>query len=1011
MSISVSKIIDSNPATKKFTRYPLQLEIATVFTVLITVLGLSLVWYNYQESKKITLLAANDMFEQISALTAANIQQLYAPAEALVDLTAQLKIIETTATQQRESLLNYFFESLRLAEHISSIYIGYDNGAFFLVRAIRNDDAVRQSLGAPPQAGFAVNSITLSEGKSLQTYYYYTENGELLGSSGPQNADFDPRQRRWYQLAAETSKQISSGYYVFHSTNEVGTTIAQRSPNGRAVIGADITLRVLSTGFTAQKATPSSMLLAFNSEGILVASNSDLKVSKSNTSQAQEDPQQHVHLSKLDNTVVNTFYSIFQSGMKDGLLDFTAANQAWMGVISPLPIRSGREIYLAILAPQEELLAGIIEVRNNSVLISFGLLLLAVYAAWMLARRMSQSMRVLATEAEKIREFKLDTPFSMRSHIIEVDDLATTMTLMKSSIQQFIEISKSLSAEKDFDRLLENILMEARKVCNADGGAIILYDDEKQVANVSFAYNQRIDLHCGGTSKTEVPFAKIALPHNQESNLIEHQVVLNGSTIVIDDATQDTHFDCRYASERYARGDYHCRSLMSLPLRNRQDEIIGALELVNARSKSEDRIIEFKPEMVSYVQALSSQAAIALDNRRLLKAQKDLMDSFIQLIAGAIDAKSPYTSGHCQRVPELARMLAEAAHNSEKEPFKSFRLSGDEWYELHIASWLHDCGKITTPEYVVDKSTKLECVYNRLHEIRMRFEVLWRDIQIDHFKKLVGDAANKDNDKLDILLKQLQDDFAFVAECNVGGEFMAPARVERLKRLGSQTWLRHFDDHIGLSYEESMRKQREPAKSLPTEETLLADKQEHIVPRNDNRQPFGDNPHGFRMDVPENAFNYGELYNLSVARGTLTEEDRFKINEHIVQTIILLNKLPFPKELRRVPTWAGNHHETLIGSGYPRKLYAEDLSVPERIMAIADIFEALTASDRPYKKAKTLSESLRIMSFMRNDGHICPQLFNLFLASGIYRRYAQQFLSPEQIDDVDIVKFMSTATE
>jgi HD-GYP domain-containing protein (c-di-GMP phosphodiesterase class II) len=194
------------------------------------------------------------------------------------------------------------------------------------------------------------------------------------------------------------------------------------------------------------------------------------------------------------------------------------------------------------------------------------------------------------------------------------------------------------------------------------------------------------------------------------------------------------------------------------------------------------------------------------------------------------------------------------------------------------------------------------------------------------------------------------------------------------------------------------------------EETLLSDKPEHIVPRGDNGQPFGDNPYGFRMDVPENAFNYGELYNLSVARGTLTAEDRFKINEHIVQTIILLNKLPFPKELRRVPTWAGNHHETLVGSGYPRKLQAADLSVPERIMAIADIFEALTASDRPYKKAKTLSESLRIMSFMRNDGHICPQLFNLFLSSGIYRDYAQQFLSPEQIDTVDVSQFMSPST-
>lgn len=1005
MSAPVNQASNNHSTKKSITRFPLQLEIATVFTVLITILGLSLVWYNYQESKKATLLAANDMFEQIGKLTAANVQRLYKPAEALVALTAQLEVTESSAIQERESLLKYFFESLRLAEHISSIYVGYDNGGFFLVRAIRNDQAIRESLGAPEQAAFAVSSIQIETGSPSQTYYYFSDSGQLLGRSQAKATDFDPRQRPWYRQATKTPEQISSGFYVFFSTKEVGTTIAQRTPHGRAVIGADLTLQDLSAGLTLQKATPSSMILVFDQEQGLIASNSDLPIPQTNDKQKPTDPLR-LHLTQLNNDVINTFLGIFQSGTTAGNFNFTSAGQSWMGYLSPLPVRSGRKIYLTILAPQNELLAGIIKVRNTSVVISLGLLLLAVFAAWYIARRMSYSLRTLAAEAEKIREFKLDTPFSLRSHIIEVDDLAATMAVMKSSVQQFIEISKALSAEKDFDRLLENILLEARKVCNADGGSIILYDDETQSADVRFVYNQRSNMHYGGSSKNKVPFTKISLG-NQPSNLIEQHVALSGQTLVFDDVAEHKEMDCRHLSDRYDHGDYRCRSLLSLPLRNRQDEIIGILELVNARGTVDDRIIGFKPEIVSYVQALSSQAAISLDNRRLLKAQKDLMDSFIQLIAGAIDAKSPYTSGHCQRVPELARMLAEAAHNSDVGPFESFRLSDDEWYELHIASWLHDCGKVTTPEYVVDKATKLECVYNRLHEIRMRFEVLWRDAQIEHLKNLTSNADDNEKDKLATQLKQLQEEFEFIAECNVGGEYMAPERMERLKSIGSKTWLRYFDDRVGLSYEESVRKQRQPAKPLPTEETVLADKDEHIVPRDDNGRPFGDNPYGFCMDVPDNAVNYGELYNLSVARGTLTAEDRFKINEHIVQTIILLNKLPFPKELRRVPRWAGNHHETLVGSGYPRKLQAEDLSVPERIMAIADIFEALTASDRPYKKAKALSESLRIMSFMRNDGHICPRLFDLFLSSGIYQEYAQRFLSPGQIDDVDVSQFMA----
>jgi HD-GYP domain-containing protein (c-di-GMP phosphodiesterase class II) len=376
------------------------------------------------------------------------------------------------------------------------------------------------------------------------------------------------------------------------------------------------------------------------------------------------------------------------------------------------------------------------------------------------------------------------------------------------------------------------------------------------------------------------------------------------------------------------------------------------------------------------------------------------------VVAGAIDAKSPYTHGHCQRVPEIARMLAEAAHESDDGSLADFRLSEDEWYELHIASWLHDCGKVTTPEYVVDKATRLETIYNRIHEIRTRFELLWRDAEIEHLRALA--EKPEDRNRLETLLEdrfaQIRDDYAFVAECNSGETIMDEDRIARLRTIGAQTWKRHLDDRIGLSSDELERKQRRPAPELPVLEPLLADKIEHLIERDGS--PFGDNRHGFEMAVPEQLYNLGELHNLSVPRGTLTEEERFKINEHIVQTIEMLGRLPFPRELRRVPEWAGNHHEKLDGTGYPRRLSAERLSVPERIMAIADVFEALTAADRPYKAPKTLSQSLRIMAFFRDDGHICPELFELFLRSGTYLSYAEQYLEPEQIDEVDLGQFL-----
>jgi len=399
---------------------------------------------------------------------------------------------------------------------------------------------------------------------------------------------------------------------------------------------------------------------------------------------------------------------------------------------------------------------------------------------------------------------------------------------------------------------------------------------------------------------------------------------------------------------------------------------------------------------------------------RLIQARQEierLFTAITELIAGTIDAKSPYTGGHCKRVPELAKMLATAAHASTEDPFADFRMaSEDQWQEFNVAAWLHDCGKLTTPEYVVDKATKLETITNRIHEIRMRFEVLLRDAQIEAYRhRLAGDADDTIlQARLEETQQQIADDFAFVAECNIGGEFMADEKIDRLERIAALTWTRHLDDRLGISQDEARLKNRQPAPALPVVEHVLADKPEHIIPRT-NPDPFDGNTHGFNMPVPENQYNLGELYNLGIRKGTLSAEDRFKINEHIIQTILMLKRLPFPENMKHVAEIAGSHHETMIGTGYPRGLKKEAMSIPARITAIADIFEALTATDRPYKKPKTLSDALRIMGLMRDDQHIDADLFDLFLQSGVYLEYANQYLDHTQIGAVDIRAYLSTA--
>lgn len=387
-------------------------------------------------------------------------------------------------------------------------------------------------------------------------------------------------------------------------------------------------------------------------------------------------------------------------------------------------------------------------------------------------------------------------------------------------------------------------------------------------------------------------------------------------------------------------------------------------------------------------------------------SQKELMESFIKLIAQAIDEKSPSTANHCNRVPELSLMIAAAAEKSELPAFKDFKFNNaDERHEFRIAAWLHDCGKITTPECIVNKGTKLESIYNRIHEIRMRFEVLWRDAEITYYQQsLLYPLQNKP--LKEALIKQqlqLMRDFEFVAKSNIGSESMEDKDINRLQQISQQSWLRYFDDRLGLSPDEERRLQGKKQK-LPVKEMLLSNKIEHIIPRD---VPIIFNPKfGIKIHVPEHLYNLGEMYNLSITHGTLTSEDRFKINQHVISTISMLESLPFPPELMKVPRYASTHHETLNGTGYPRKLSAQDLSIPERILIIADIFEALTSADRHYKKAQPISVAIDILYYMALDHKVDMDIFKLFLSSGIYLQYAHQFLDQEQINEVNIGQYL-----
>ena len=509
-------------------------------------------------------------------------------------------------------------------------------------------------------------------------------------------------------------------------------------------------------------------------------------------------------------------------------------------------------------------------------------------------------------------------------------------------------IGIALSAERNRARLVETILLEAKNVCSADGGTLYIRTEEDQL-RFAMVHNDSLGIALGGQRGEKIAFAPLPL-RDPETGAENHSSVathsaLIGATIKVDDAYTAAEFDFSGARAFDSAHNYRSTSFLAIPLANSQGRVIAVLQLINARNPS-GRVVPFSTEQVQMVEALASQAGIALDNQILLQGQRDLLEAFIKLIATAIDAKSPYTGGHCERVPYLVEMLAKAVCATTQGPHADFTLSEDEWYELHIASWLHDCGKVVTPVHVMDKATKLETIGDRIDSVRGRFEVLLRDEEINHLQRTIAGEDPRASEKIrDTRQATLRDELSFLERCNVGGEFLDESDKLRIQKISQREYT-----------------------TGDTTSRILSDE---------------------------------EVSNLSISRGTLTEAERIIINGHMVQTIKMLEALPFPSNLRRVPEYAGGHHERMDGTGYPKGIYAGDMSTPARIMAIADVFEALTAQDRPYKVGKTLSESMSIMGKMKEFNHLDPDLFDLFVSSGVYRQYGTSFLPPSLIDEVD----------
>lgn len=523
-------------------------------------------------------------------------------------------------------------------------------------------------------------------------------------------------------------------------------------------------------------------------------------------------------------------------------------------------------------------------------------------------------------------------------------------------IKRLNAIGIALSAQKDQTKLLEMILNSARELTQADAGTLYMMEPNNDSLRFVMVHNDQLNIRLGGSSKPvgdNFPLIPLHLADGlPNKRMIVAWSVLNKTTVRVKDAYHEEGFDFSGTRAFDAKTGYRSQSFLTIPLLNHEGEVIAALQLLN-KCDNNGLTIAFDESDQDVAESLASQAAVALTNRRLIDELRTLFDSFAQVIASAIDAKSPHTGAHCRRVPEATLMLAEAANGAEFPGLEGFSMTDEDRYELKTAAWLHDCGKVITPHHIMEKSTKLETIVDRIHSIADRFEILRRDLEIAKLKEELAAAKQGkqlDNDRLDFyaqLETQLADSLAFLQVANTGGEFMADEKIARILRLSKQGWI----DLKG---------------------------QYHAL------------------------LNEDEVMNLSIRRGTLNQAERTIMEGHMVHTLAMLEQLPFPRHLQRVPEYAGGHHERMNGKGYPRGLTREQMSIPARIMGIADVFEALTAHERPYKKPMPLSQALTIMGRMVEDHHLDPDIFTLFVYKSVYLDYAKKHLRPEQIDTVDI---------
>lgn len=925
--------------------------IAGVCISIIILLSSVLIKVSINHSRAVTTSLTNDIISSYDEVLKGKIKLLAMPLATILDTLVFTDFVNSDLNVNDPVWLGTLAKTLANSPHLSTLYFGDDKGNSFAVRPIY-DAQDRTRLSTPDNA---VIMVDFNQFNGEQRRIVFDQEMAVINTFPYDNKNYDPRVRPWF-IEAQPGGEINvTEPYYFYFFKRPGITFSRRSLDDKSVIAADFTLDSLNEEMQALSYSENSKTFLFTAQENLLASNQTME---------SNNP-----------TIVTTLNDL---GLRELLPDLSridhnnGANrqvqwqgQSWQLIVTPMVIDSNEILYLVNLISLSDVLANSNQFRLELIIISIVVVALSLLIVVSATSRVVRPLTFLVKSLANIQHFSFRRRPYRSSGITEIDRVNESMLTMEKVLLDFFHTLKSVARSTEPQQVSQALVSQVQEMLSAD--ACLLFINSRQ-SRSEFSLTASIG-NCDDINLQPLFDANPTAFKQPIYELTQAEITLMFSP----------HSSC-----------------FLMPLMNRNEQNTGALLIC-----FDNHIATETRSRLNFVQEFTAFNEIVLEHLEAMAEQTNLFHAFVKMIASAVDVKSAYTGEHCKRVPELTTMLAKQVIADNHE-FADFDLDSKQWEELLLAAWLHDCGKVSTPDFIMDKATKLETVYDRIHEIRMRYEVLSRDADIVYWQTI---AAGADPHQAQVQCQQLkqilQDEFAFIAECNLGGEFMAADKIDRLAQIAKRTWLRTLPNNIGISHQQRMKK---AAQSLPVLEAVLADKPEHLYVWDDKKKLPTNGLRDFKIEQPVYQYNRGELYNLAVKSGTLTTEDRYNINEHSVQTYLMLDQLPYPEHLKNLPIIAGSHHERIDGKGYPLQLAGEDIPLQGRIIAIADVFEALTASDRPYKEAKTLSVALTIMANMVKGQHLDMPLFDLFLRNGVYLQYAQQYLIAAQIDQIDIDK-------